>query len=45
MVSAIWLVVAAGVGLCLGMVLFAVLTVAAEHDVERMDEAHLPRPM
>jgi hypothetical protein len=38
MVSAIWLVVAASLGLCLGIVMFAVMTMAADQPEEPLDD-------
>jgi hypothetical protein len=42
MISAIWVVVAGSVGLCLGIVLFAVMTMAADKPPQRIPEEHGP---
>jgi hypothetical protein len=41
-VSVWWIAIAASVGLCAGIVLFAVLTMASDHDVEVLPDAQAP---
>ena len=42
-VSVWWIVGAAFLGLCAGMMLFAVLSMAADHEVEPLADAAEPR--
>jgi predicted secreted protein len=41
-VSVWWIVIAASVGLCAGIVLFAVLTMASDHDAEVFPDVQAP---
>jgi hypothetical protein len=44
-ISLWWIVVAASFGLCAGIVLFAVLTMASDRDVDMHPEAPDPTPI